>query len=150
MSTFRANGFDSVLPAGWVDRSTIALVGPTSSDGFAANIVVTRQPLAKGTTATRFARAQLEALEAEIGEVKVDDERTARFKDREVFQRVHAIRADDRWIRQLQSYFAVELDGETVGFVITGSATPNAFDRVLPDFKRFIEMFEPRDRKDRR
>lgn len=143
MTVFRANGFDSELPQGWSDRSMITLVGPTSQDGFAANLVVTRQPLERGTSVTAFGQSQVEAIANEVEEVKVQFERTANIREREVFQRIHEIRVGDRWIRQVQAYYVVDRDGQRTGFVVTGSTSPEAFEEALPAIQHFIAKFEP-------
>jgi len=145
MTNFWANGFRSKLLPGWQDRSTITLVGPTAADGFAANIVVTRQPVAAGTSATHFGQEQVEGLAKEVGEIQVQDKRTVQLKGRELYQQMHTFRVGEHLVKQVQTYLVGELGGETIGFVITGSASPAAFNNVMPMFKRFVETFETFD-----
>ena len=87
MKTFRANGFDSVQPDGWQDRSTITLVGPVAQDGFASNLVVTRQLLIDSTTLSEFAKAQLATLAVEVQELDIADEREVELNGRTLYQR---------------------------------------------------------------
>ena len=148
MHRFRANGFTSETLDGWEDRSTLTLVGPTSADGFAANLVVTRQALPAGASATDFGRTQAEALAAEVDELVTEDERTVHRDGRELFQRLHRFRVGDRPIRQVQTYLVCAFSRGCVCFVITGSASPDAFDGVMPAFARFVERFEPVDPDD--
>ena len=143
MVAYTGHGFRSQLPPGWVDRSTITLLGPTAEDGFGANIVVTRQPLPLGTSPTDFGEAQVAGLEREVEEVRVQDQRSASFRGRALFQRLHLLRVGDRWVQQVQTYLVVERGAAAEGFVITGSASPTAFDEVMPMFKQFVEAFEP-------
>ncbi|MEL7369582.1 MAG: DcrB-related protein [Myxococcota bacterium] len=145
MPKFQANGIHSIVPEGWVDRSTLTLVGPTSEDGFAANIVVTRQPIDEGTDVTAFGKSQCEELAASFEAMRVDDERTIRLKGREVYQRLHALQLGGRWVQQVQTYFVRgphPRTGLTEGFVVTGSAAVESFDANQEFFKRFTEAFE--------
>ena len=145
MPKFVGNGVRSIIPEGWVDRSTLTLVGPTSPDGFAVNIVVTRQPVEPGTDVTAFGKAQVKDLAEQFDDIRVDDERTVRFKGRPIFQRMHALRLGERWVQQVQTYFVRgpnPPDGLTEGYVVTGTASMDTFDQYKDAFKRFTEAFE--------
>ena len=142
---FWAHGFHSTLPSGWEDRSTLTLIGPTAPDGFATNIVVTRQAVPPGTNVTAFGETQVEALKSEIEDIQVLDERTTELKGRAIFQRMHVLRVGEQSVQQIQTYFVIEVAGQTEGIVITGSSSPEAFDAAVPAFKVFVEDFEPFD-----
>ena len=145
MAEFLGNGLRSQAPDGWADRSTLTLVGPTAQDGFAANIVVTRQVLPIPMDAPTFGRNDLAALRNEVEELRVDDERTVRLRGRLVFQRLHAVRMGPRWVQQLQTYLVRPSRDRTSpieGFVITASASPEAFGEQVANFRLFTESFE--------
>lgn len=142
MSTFIANDFKSEAPLGWEDRSTITLVGPVNN-GFASNIVVTRQPLPTGTSVTEFATSQLEQLAKEVPSLKIEDERSANLNGRDLFQRLHQFDASDNMvIKQVQTYLVHAFASGTVGLVITGTSSPDGFDAAMPAFKQFVDAFD--------
>ena len=143
MTIYRGHGFSSKMPSGWVDRSTITLMGPTAPDGFGANLVVTRQPLPSGTSATAWATEQLAGLPDEVDAFEPSDQRAVVFGGRPLYQSLHRIRIGERWIHQVQTYLVVERGAEAEGFVITGSASPLAFDAAMPMFKQFTEALSP-------
>ena len=142
MSTFIANDFKSEVPVGWEDRSTITLVGPVNN-GFASNIVVTRQPLPTGTSVTEFATSQLEQLAKEVPSLQIEDERSASLRGRELYQRLHQFDASDNMIiKQVQTYLVHAFASGTVGLVITGTSSPDGFDAAMPAFKQFVDAFD--------
>ena len=141
MPLFRANGFTSEIPRGWEDRSTIVVMGPVAADGFGANITVTRQALPEGTGAEAFGREQTDALAAEVDGLAIDDERTVERAGRTLFQRMHRFRIDGRPVVQVQTYLVHARAADTVGYVVTGTASPEAFDGCVPAFRRFVEEF---------
>ena len=55
----RTADFELPLPAGWSDRTAVTLAAPVASDGYAPNLVVTREPLPKGTSLRTFAGRQM-------------------------------------------------------------------------------------------
>lgn len=142
MRTFIANDFKSETPVGWEDRSTITLVGPVHN-GFASNIVVTRQPLPKGTSVTEFATTQLDQLAKEVPSLLIEDERSANLNGRELYQRLHQFDASDNMaIKQVQTYLVHTFASGTVGLVITGTSAPDGFDAAMPAFKQFVNAFD--------
>lgn len=141
MNTFTANNFKSQTPAGWEDRSTITLIGPTTN-GFASNLVVTRQSLPQGTSLADFATGQLNQLAQEVTGLQIEDERNAEFKGRKLVQRLHQFSANNTIVKQIQTYLVHSFKSGTVGFVITGTTSPEGFDAAMPAFKQFIEAFD--------
>ena len=49
------------LPAGWADRTAVTLLAPLEPDGFAPNVVVTREPLCANLGLGGFADGQVRA-----------------------------------------------------------------------------------------
>jgi hypothetical protein len=137
---FWANGFRSSVIPGWNDRSTITLVGPTSQNGFATNIVVTRQEITEHS-ASAFAKVQLKLLADEAHHIEILDERTTTLAGMQIYQRLHLIDIGGQIIQQVQTYLVQQLNSSATGFVITCSATPEDFTRHLPAFRQFTEEF---------
>lgn len=135
---FTANGWTANLPAGWDDRSMITLVGETDASGFVANIVVTRERLETGAGVEQFAALQADLMRKEVAELQVLDERAITIKGLPSYQRLHRFAAGELSIQQVQTFIK---SGDTV-FVITGTATIEAFDRSIAAFKEFVETFQ--------
>ncbi len=146
MSDYQANGFTSSLLEQWEDRSTITLVGNLSEDGFASNLVVTRQRLKAGTSAADFAQSQLKQLASQVQRPNVESQRT--FKNNhghDVFQQIHEFSVETRSVKQVQAFLSnTSLNHATV-FVITGTAALSTFAQSLPQFRHFIEHFHATD-----
>jgi hypothetical protein len=138
---FWANGFRSNQIPGWEDRSTITLVGPTSQDEFAANIVVTRQGLNEPSVKS-FAEQQLSQLEHEAEQIEVLKERTTTINGVFAFQRLHILHIGRYQVQQIQTYLVQQIDAAVTGFVITCSASASDFSEHLPTFNKFTEDFE--------
>ena len=143
MKTFRANGFNSIQPDGWEDRSTLTLVGPLSGDGFASNIVITRQYLQSNSSLAQFAKVQLATLEEEVQDLDIADEREVTLNGRTIYQRLHRFSVGKQRVSQVQTYLEIEVGNRLTVFVITGTTSPQAFDAAMPAFKLFVENFEP-------
>lgn len=142
MKTFQANGFDSVQPDGWQDRSTLTLVGPVAGDGFASNIVVTQQPVDSTTSVTQFAQSQLATLATEVQSLDIADEREVSLNGRKLYQRLHSFTVGQQRVAQVQTYVFAIVDDQRTAYVITGTTSPEAFDAAMPAFKAFIEGFK--------
>ena len=135
-------GLQGIIPDGWVDRSTVTLVGPASG-GFAANIVVTREPVAPGSTPAAYGRAELESLIQGFDDLSVDHEETTELRGRTVFRRVQSFQMHGRWLRQLQIYMVLVRPGQQwEALIITATASRESFDAHEGDFERFAEALE--------
>jgi hypothetical protein len=126
--------------AGWDDRSTITLVGPQGQEGFAANIVVTRQGL-NDPSVELFADQQLSQLNQEAERIEVLKERTTNINGNSAFQRHHILHIGQYRVQQIQSYLVREIGTQATGFVITCSASASDFPEHLPAFNHFTEHF---------
>jgi hypothetical protein len=135
---FTANGWTADLPNGWEDRSMITIVGETDASGFASNIIVTRQKVEAGTNLEDYAAVQSDLMRSEIESLQILDERATEIGGATAFQRLQRFAASEtQIIQQVQTYFL----HENIIFVITGTATLEAFDRAIPAFKEFVETF---------
>jgi hypothetical protein len=131
-----ANGFTVDLADGWEDRSTITLIGPTVQ-GFAINVVITRERVAPGTRVQDYAKQQGALLAAELPTLIVQDERATTLHGARAFQRLHQFTAGDQTLQQAQTFVV----GQGEIFAITCTAPTAAFEASLPAFRRITESF---------
>ncbi|MCU0238664.1 MAG: DUF1795 domain-containing protein [Pyrinomonadaceae bacterium] len=132
------NGWFGTLPTGWEDRSMITLTGPIDENGFMANIVVTRDKIEPSMSIEEYAQLQREAMDNEIPNVEVLDERPTTLNNRPAFQRLQKFSLEDQTIQQVQTFV---LGKETV-FAITGTSSIETFNDSIKAFKEFTESFE--------
>lgn len=138
---FTAHGWTSALPDGWEDRSMITLVSAAdAADGFATNIVVTRQPIE--TSIEEFAAQQTKLMRREIeatgGILQILDERAIEIGGVPSYQRLQRFETGGQIIQQVQTFFLAQNEI----YLVTGTATLEAFDRAIPAFKEFVEAFQ--------
>lgn len=134
-----ANGFTLDLPDDWEDRSMITLVGTTGASGFAANVVITREDVPAGTSIETYAAMQRDAMQDEVDNLEILDERPTRVAAAPAFQRLHRFRIDEDEIQQVQTFI---LAPDNTIFVVTGTAAISDFDQSLPAFRRVVETFQ--------
>lgn len=127
------------MPGGWEDRSMITLVGAGSAEnGFASNIVVTKQRTEQSVE--EFAALQTELMRRELngGELQILDERAVEIGGVSSYQRLQRFDAGDgQIIQQVQTFFS----GKNTIYAVTGTASLENFDRAIPAFKKFVETF---------
>lgn len=139
---FTANGWSSVVPEGWRDGSMITLVGPTGASGFAANIVVTRDPRNELTGVEEFAEEQKRAMQSEVGPVEILDERPLALNGAPAFQRLHRFGIEGLTIQQVQTFVL----SNDAFFVITGTAEIEEFNDMIDAVREFTQKFALTDR----
>jgi len=138
MEIFTANGWTSVLPAGWADRSMITLVGATGASGIAANIVVTREETSGQTVSVEaYAEAQKQAMAAELPQLQILDERPTTINNAPAFQRLQRFEIENVIIQQAQTFV---LARDAV-YVITGTAGIEDFNGIIEAVRQFTENF---------
>jgi hypothetical protein len=130
--------WSAAMPKGWEDRTMATLVGPVSDDGFASNIVVTREKLEDATTVEEYAKIQADLMREEIDGVELMDERSIEINGLPAFQRLQRFAIDDQVVQQVQTFIM----GDNVIYAITGSASVEDFNGSIPAFKKFVESFE--------
>ncbi len=134
---FTAHGWRSVVPEGWRDGSMITLVGPTGPSGFAANIVVTRDPRNGAGSVEEFAEDQKRSMLAEVGPVEILDERPLLLNGSPAFQRLHRFSVEGLAIQQVQTFVL----SDDSFFVITGTASIEEFNGMIDSVREFTENF---------
>ena len=134
---FTSNTWQSVLPENWEDRSMITLVGTIGASGIASNIVVTHQKISPDVSIEDFAQYQREAIEQEIPDVDVLEERPFTLNDAPAFQRLQRFAYENQSIQQIQTFI---LGGGYI-YVITGTSASEDFDASIEAFKEFTDNF---------
>ena len=134
----RSSGVTVGLPSGWEDRTMMTLVGPRGSKGFAANVVLTREPLAPAKSLPEYAARQLTAMKAELPALTVLDERPITHQGAPGFQRLHRFTADQDVVQQAQTFV---LARGTV-YVLTCSAQLQDFDANLSAFRAISDSLK--------
>lgn len=137
MKKFTANGWQSVAPENWADRSMITLVGETGASGIAANIVVTREIVGEETLIEDYAEVQKQGMLAELKTLEILDERPFDLNGLKCFQRLHRFSVEGLAIQQVQTFI---LERDTV-FAITGTAAVEDFNNSIGAFREFTENF---------
>jgi len=138
MEIFTANGWQSIVPAGWSDRSIITLVGATGAAGVAANIVVTREETnGQQLSIEDYAETQKQAMAAEIPHLQILDERPATLGDAPAFQRLQRFEIENVTIQQAQTFVLAK----DAVYVITGTAAIEDFNGIINAVREFTENF---------
>lgn len=115
----------------------ITLVGPTGPSGFAANIVVTRDPRNGAGSVEEFAEDQKRSMLAEVGPVEILDERPLLLNGSPAFQRLHRFSVEGLAIQQVQTFVL----SDDSFFVITGTASIEEFNGMIDSVREFTENF---------
>lgn len=115
----------------------ITLVGPTDSTGFAANIVVTRDPRNGAGSVEEFAAEQKRAMQSEVSSVEILDERPLLLNGSPAFQRLHRFTIEGLAIQQVQTFIL----SKDAFFVITGTASVGEFNNMIDSVREFTEKF---------
>jgi hypothetical protein len=138
MENFTANGWNSILPAGWADRSMITLIGATGASGVAANIVVTREAIGVARLSIEdYAETQKQAMAAEIPHLQILDERPATVAGAPAFQRLQRFEIENLTIQQAQTFVLAK----DAVYVITGTAAIEDFNGIIGAVREFTENF---------
>lgn len=138
MENFTANGWNSILPAGWSDRSMITLIGGTGASGVAANIVVTREETnASPVSIEDYAEMQKQAMTAEIPHLQILDERPTTVNNAPAFQRLQRFEIENTVIQQAQTFILAK----DAVYVITGTAAIEDFNGIIAAVREFTENF---------
>ena len=135
LNKFFANGFSTVLPEGWADRSVLTLVAPEARHGFATNIVVLREELDAAASIEDYARAQTAAVARQVEGFALLDERPATIHGRPAYQTLQRFASNGAALQQAQTYI---LAGRTV-FAFTCTALVEDFDAAIPAFRAVMD-----------
>jgi hypothetical protein len=129
-------------PEGWMDLSTVILVGPPDGD-FSPSITITRERLGDPIGASEYAEQQLPLLQQELGEmgftVKQEGPITVGKTKTPAFQRIYTITAPDTQMGLMQWQVYVVVKGEAITFTSTDKAA--TFAKTMPIFQAAIGEF---------
>lgn len=135
MNKFIANGFSTVLPDGWADRSVLTLVAQDAKDGFASNVVVLRQEVSGATSVEDYAQEQIRAVAASVENFDLLDERPAAIQGKSAYQTLQRFAANGEIVQQAQTFI---LYNRTI-FVFTCTALLREFDAAIPAFRAVMD-----------
>jgi hypothetical protein len=135
MNKFIANGFSTVLPENWADRSVLTLVSQEAKGGFATNIIVLRQEVSGATSVEDYAREQLNAVAADVENFELLDERPATIQGQPSYQTLQRFTANGKILQQAQTYI---LHNRTI-FAFTCTALVREFDAAIPAFRAVMD-----------
>jgi hypothetical protein len=135
---FFTNHFRLDLPDGWQDGSLITLIGPTSANGFAANVVFTREDVNDEVSVEEFAAAQLNASNDLIVNLEILDERSLPLGGLPAFQRLRSFELEGRSLQQLQTFVRYL----SHVFAITCTAEVAEFETHAAAFREIVNSFQ--------
>jgi hypothetical protein len=143
MRTITHNTAKVGWPDGWMDVSTVILVGPPDGD-FSPSITITRERLVAPVTAADYAAQQLPLLQKELAQMgfAVKQEGPASVGNAAIpgFQRLYSITAPDTQMPLLQWQVYVVRKGEAI--TITSTDKSATFPKSLPVFQAAIKEFQ--------
>ena len=132
----RTEAFALPLPGGWADRTVVTLVG-AQDDGYAPNIVVTREVLCDNMGPGGFSSGWLNKLAEEVPVTEVRPVEQIEIDGRRGHLRVVSWGAAGLRLTQLAALF---VDGD-VGYAIVGTATEWTFAALEPRFREVVAGF---------
>jgi hypothetical protein len=132
---FIANGFSTVLPENWADRSVLTLVSQEAKGGFATNIVVLRQEVSGATSVEDYAQGQLNAVAASVENFEILDKRPATIQGNPAYQTLQRFAANGEILQQAQTYI---LYNRTI-FAFTCTSLVREFDAAIPAFRAVMD-----------
>ena len=135
-SEIRTDSFVLPLPGGWVDRTVVTLTGP-EVDGFAANIVITREVLCDNLGLGGFSSGWVSKLAEEVPVSELRPVEHLEIGDVRAHVRVVGWAAAGLRLTQIAALFVT---GE-IAYAIVGTAPEWAFDELEARFREAIAGF---------
>ena len=134
MQPYYTNEVRFILPDRYVDRSITGFVipGGGSNDPIDPDkpgefsLVLTREAVSAGTTASDLVRRQIEAMEQSLVEFRLRDRAATRVDDQPAERFEFTWRTEGQLMRQQQTYF---LSGNGVAVTVTGTAQEPFFEK---------------------
>ncbi len=127
------------LPDGWADHTVITIAGAASADGFAPNVVVTRQPLCQGLGLGGFADGQQSLMRDEVDRYELlANEHREVAGARALVRTVRFELGEGPALRQRQAF----LLHDGVGYTISCTASDAGFDDVDETFVAILNGFQ--------
>jgi hypothetical protein len=136
MGEVRTDAFAFPLPAGWLDRTVVTITGP-GDDGYAPNIVVTREALCDHMGLGAFSSGWVNRLAEEVPVEELRGVEHVTLAGRRAHLRVVGWGAVGLRLRQIA---ALSVIGEE-GWAIVGTATEWQFEELEQQFRALLERF---------
>ena len=138
MSEVRTDAFALPLPEGWADRTVVTLAGP-ADDGYAPNVVVTREVLCDHMGLGAFSQGW-QTLLVRPGAGNPPRPGRARPRSRGAGRRSASSRGAAAGVHLTQIAFLF-VEGE-LGYAIVGTCTHDRFEEFEPVFRQVAAGFK--------
>ena len=135
---FTANDFTTEFPDEWEDRTMVTLVAPFAHGEFAANCVMTKNPVAANESLEDFVAEQTELMRQSLPDFVVLDYRVNELNGLPSCQQLHRFQTETIVLQQVQTYILTNRDI----YVITGTADVENFNAHIAAFRQVVENFE--------
>ena len=137
MSEVRTDAFALPLPEGWADRTVVTLAGP-SDDGYAPNIVVTRETLCDHMGLGAFSQGWEAMLADQVPVTPLRPVEHTEVAGRPANVRIVSWAAAGLRLTQIAFLF---VDNET-GYAVVGTCTDDRFAELEPTFRSVAAGFQ--------
>lgn len=132
---FIANGFKTVMPEGWADRSVLTLISNEVAGGFASNIVILREDVSTEISVEDYAREQLYKISNELENFQILDERPSIVQGKPAYQTLFRFTSNFQTLQQAQTFV---LNNQTI-LAFTCTARLEDFDKNIPPFREVLD-----------
>ncbi len=137
MGEVRNDVFAFPMPDGWIDRTVVTIAGP-GDDGYAPNIIVTRERLCDNMGLGAFSSGWVSRLAEEVPVTEVRPVEHVDVAGHRAHVRVVGWAAVGLRLRQIAALVVV---GEE-GWAIVGTATEWQFEELERQFRGVLDRFE--------
>ncbi len=138
MSEVRTDAFALPLPEGWADRTVVTLAGPADADGYAPNIVVTREALCDHMGLGGFSQGWQALLADQVPVTPLAPVEHTEIAGRPANVRIVSWAAAGVRLTQIAFLF---VDHE-IGYAVVGTCTEDRFTEFEPVFRSVAAGFQ--------
>lgn len=134
----RTDAFALPLPEGWTDRTVVTLAGSADEDGYAPNVVVTREVLCDHMGLGAFSQGWQTLLSDQVPVTPHGAVQQTEIAGRRANVRIVSWAAAGVHLTQIAFLF---VEGE-LGYAIVGTCTHDRFDEFEPVFRQVAAGFK--------
>jgi hypothetical protein len=138
VSEVRTDAFALPLPEGWADRTVVTLAGPADADGYAPNIVVTREALCDHMGLGGFSQGWQALLADQVPVTPLAPVEHTEIAGRPANVRIVSWAAAGVRLTQIAFLF---VDNE-IGYAVVGTCTDERFAEFEPIFRSVAAGFQ--------
>jgi hypothetical protein len=138
VSEVRTDAFALPLPEGWADRTVVTLAGPADADGYAPNIVVTREALCDHMGLGGFSQGWQALLADQVPVTPLAPVEHTEIAGRPANVRIVSWAAAGVRLTQIAFLF---VDHE-IGYAVVGTCTADRFGEFEPLFRSAAAGFQ--------